>query len=61
MAEEDVCGGKGCVTGLVPENPSQPLPPEPAETPLEGHNARRSLSLHQAFHMSQPSLSSAPG
>ncbi len=25
---EDVCGGKGCVTGLVPENLSQPLPPE---------------------------------
>lgn len=25
---KDVCGGKGCVTGLVPENLSQPLPPE---------------------------------
>lgn len=59
----DVCGGKGCVTGLVPENPSQPLPPEPAETPPEGHDTQRSLfpPLHQAFHMSQPSLTSPPG
>lgn len=58
---EDVCEGKGCVTGLVPENLSQPLSSEPAETPAEGHDTRSSLSLHQAFHMSHPSLSSAPG
>lgn len=32
-----------------------------AETPPEGHDTRCSLSLHQAFHMSQPSLTSPPG
>lgn len=32
-----------------------------AETPLEGHDTRCSLSLHQAFHMSRPSLTSSPG
>lgn len=58
---EDVCESKGCVTGLVPENPSQPLPSWAAETPPEGHDTRCSLSLHQAFHMSQPSLTSPPG
>lgn len=59
---EDVCREKGCVTGLVPETLSQPLPTfEPAETPQEGHDTHCSLSLHQAFHMSQPSLTSPPG
>lgn len=58
---EDACKEKGCVTGLVPENLPQPLLSEPAETSPEGHDTHRSLSLHQAFHMSQPSLSSAPG
>lgn len=32
-----------------------------AETPPEGHDIRCSLSSHQAFHMSQPSLTSPPG
>lgn len=58
---EDVCGGKGCVTGLVPENLSQPLLSWAAETPPEGQDTHYSLYLHLAFHMSQPSLSSPPG
>lgn len=56
----DVCGVKGCVTGLAPETLSQP-PELPRRLQKLSTGYCCWLFPRQAFHMSQPSLTSPPG
>lgn len=58
---EDVCGGKGMRHRISAWESVPASSLWAAETPPEGHDTRRPLSPHQAFHMNQPSLTSPPG